>query len=127
MGDIPIVLVNLGMAQILEGDYGAAGVALRECLVAADRIGDRPAATYAYMGLALCASVSGDVSRAITLHGITDAICEELGHRLEPLEKGLAEEDRRRLRQQLAADVFEAALEGGRNIAPVDRLAYALR
>ena len=118
-------MVNLGLAELLEDDFLSASQSLRESLMAADRIGDRQGVACAIIGLALCASAAGNVSRAVSLHGTADALCEEDDLPLGPLEKKLADEDRLKLRDQLDGD-YDQALESGRHIRALDRLAFAL-
>ncbi len=119
-------MVNLGLAEFLEGDLAAATRSLRQSLVAADRIGDTQGVACAVIGLALCASTAGDLTRAVSLYGTADALCQENDLPLEPLEERLADEDRRRLRGQLEGHEYDQALEAGRRLPSADRLGYAL-
>jgi len=127
VGNIPSLMVNRGLAELLEDDDKSAIQSLRESLVAADRIGDRQGVACAMIGLALCASTAGELSRAVSLHAIADAFCRENDLPLEPLEKQLADQDRKKLLTQLVNGDYEQAFEAGNGVLAIDRLAYALQ
>ncbi|MDQ1355840.1 MAG: hypothetical protein QOG44_213 [Acidimicrobiaceae bacterium] len=110
---------NAGFLAYLDGDTAASSQLFRECLDTARRIGSRPLVTYAILGLALTASSTGDAPRAATLHGVFDALFEDLGAAVEGLEARLRQEDHLRLQGVLGDGPFDVAYRAGRAL-PLD-------
>jgi ATP/maltotriose-dependent transcriptional regulator MalT len=120
--------VNLGLTEYLSGDPGAAEALFADSLDRARRIGMKVLTAYALLGLAL-ASRGGadrrgadrgeaDPGRSARLHGAADQALADLGHALEPIEAGLADLDRERLRAAMGAEAFEAEYAAGRRLDP---------
>jgi tetratricopeptide (TPR) repeat protein len=110
---------NAGFLAYLDGDTAASSQLFRECLDTARRIGSRPLVAYAILGLALTASSTGDAPRAATLHGVFDALFEDLGAAVEGLEARLRQEDHLRLQGVLGDGPFDVAYRAGRAL-PLD-------
>jgi tetratricopeptide (TPR) repeat protein len=116
---LALCTLNAGFVEYLKGDQKAACQRFREGLDTARRIGARPLVAYAILGRALSATASGDVRRAATMHGVFDAIFNELGAAVEPLEARLRDDDHARLRTRVGDDAFDDAYNQGRAM-PVD-------
>ncbi|MDQ1393608.1 MAG: hypothetical protein QOF30_2585 [Acidimicrobiaceae bacterium] len=116
---------NAGFLAYLDGDTTASGQLFRECLYTARRIGARPLVAYAILGLALTASRNGEGQRAATLHGVFDALFDDLGAAVEGLEARLRAEDHTRLLGVLGDGPFEVAYQDGRALPLDNALALA--
>jgi hypothetical protein len=84
-----------------------------ESLQIAQRNGDALTVAHAQLGLALLATRSGDVQAAARLHGIADAIHENLGTVTVGLEARLRDTDVATLREALGEAAFETAYTEG--------------
>ena len=91
---------ELEAAEVLqEGDIGAAASNFIEALRLVRLSGDLRLSSYETLGLALCASASDDVDRAVTLHGGAAALLEAVGATAwERPEEGYRERDIAKLR-----------------------------
>jgi hypothetical protein len=76
---VSILLSNLGFVQLQEGDIGGAASNFTEALRLARLSGYLRSLSYVTLGLALCASRSDDIDRAVVLHGGAAALLEALG------------------------------------------------
>ena len=85
-----------------------------ESLQIAQRHGDVLTAAHAQLDLALLARRNGDARDAARLHGIADAIHEELGTAASGLEARLREADIPTLRGAVGNAAFDAAHSEGR-------------
>jgi hypothetical protein len=80
---------------------------------------------YALIGLALAGDGAGP-GRAARLHGAADHALAVLGETVEPLEAGLRDLGRERLRAAMGADAFEAEYAAGQAMNAEEILALAL-
>jgi predicted ATPase len=106
--------VNLGFASYLDGSDALARALFDEALRIARRNGDLYGVAHAQLGLALLTARAGDASGAASLHGIADAINEELGSRFVAVESRLREGGIAALRTELGDAAFERAYTVGR-------------
>ena len=116
---------NLGLAEYLSGSPGRAGDFFAESLDLARRVRMPASTAYALIGLALAAD-GAEPGRAARLHGAADHALAVLGETVEPLEGGLRDSDRERLRAAMGADAFEAGHAAGRAMSAEEILALAL-
>jgi len=113
---IPFAASNLGLAEYLCGSLGAAEALFAETLDLAIRMGTKRHTAYALIGLALAGRGAADPGWSARLHGAADQAFEDQGHALEPLEAGLADLDRQRLRAAMGAEAFAAEYAAGRTL-----------
>jgi predicted ATPase/DNA-binding CsgD family transcriptional regulator len=111
-------LFNLGLAEYLGGSPEAAGALFAESFDLGRRRGTRALVAYALVGLALAGHGGAGPGWSARLHGAADRALADLGETLEPLEAGLADLDRERLRAALGAEAFEAEYAAGRGLDP---------
>jgi predicted ATPase/DNA-binding CsgD family transcriptional regulator len=109
---------NLGLAEYLGGSPEAAGALFAESFDLARRTGTRSQVAYALVGLALAGHGEGGPDWSARLHGAADRALADLGETLEPLEAGLADLDRERLRAAMGVEAFEAEYAAGRDLDP---------
>jgi len=107
---------NLGLAEYLGGSPGAAESLFAESLDLAMRVGMKRNTAYALIGLALTSHGGADPGWSARLHGAGDQALADQGHALAPLEAGLADLDRQRLRAAMGAEAFEAEYAAGRTL-----------
>jgi hypothetical protein len=96
-----------------------------ESLDLARRVQMKASIAYALIGLAMAGS-GADGGRSARLHGAADQALAVLGETVEPLEGGLRDLDRQRLRAAMGDEAFEAGYAAGRALAPGEALALAL-
>jgi hypothetical protein len=116
---------NLGLAEYLRGSPGVAEAYFAESLDLARRVQMKASIAYALIGLAMAGS-GADGGRSARLHGAADQALAVLGETVEPLEGGLRDLDRQRLRAAMGDEAFEAGYAAGRALAPGEALALAL-
>jgi len=116
---------NLGLAEYLSGSPGRAGDFFAESLEVARRVRMPAGTAYALIGLALAGDGAGP-GRAARLHGAADHALAVLGETVEPLEAGLRDLGRERLRAAMGADAFEAEYAAGQAMNAEEILALAL-
>jgi LuxR family maltose regulon positive regulatory protein len=107
--------LNLGLAEYLGGSPEAAEALFAESFDLARCTGMRSQVAYALVGLALDHDVA-DPGWSARLHGAADQALADQGSVLEPLEAGLANLDRERLRATMGAEAFEAGYTAGRTL-----------
>jgi DNA-binding CsgD family transcriptional regulator len=111
---IVIGTFNLGVAEYLVGSPDGARALFAESLDLARRAGMRSAIAYALVGLAIAGHGGAGPGWSARLHGAADRAVSELGgESLEPLEAGLAAQDRERLRAEMGDEAFEAEYAAG--------------
>jgi predicted ATPase/DNA-binding SARP family transcriptional activator len=117
--NLPYVLGTLATLSLLRGDPAAAHDFANQILALLTRTGDRRTSANAVLLLALSTSGLGDVARAAVLHGVADScLIADAGY--DPIEDGLAQRDRDRLREVLGPNNFSAAYTEGRQLAVGD-------
>jgi LuxR family transcriptional regulator, maltose regulon positive regulatory protein len=119
--------LNLGLAEYLGGSPEAAGALFGESFDLASRTGMRSQVGYALVGLALAGHGAADPGWSARLHGAADEALADQGSVLEPLEAGLVDLDRDRLRAAMGADAFEAEYTQGRTLDPAQVRAALVR
>lgn len=119
-------LGNLATARVLQSEFGAA----RPLYIRALRVARREFAPlelgYAFLGVALCDSAAGSNDQAACLHGVADALFEQLGFKIEAVERGLATEDHSHLRNAMGDQAFAEAYGAGWAMSKDDALTLAL-
>ena len=76
----------------------------------------RSSIAYALIGLALAGHGGAGPGWSARMHGAADQALADQGHALAPLEAGLADLDRQRLRAAMGAEAFEAEYAAGRTL-----------
>ena len=109
---------NLGFALYVAGANAPARAMFDETLQIARHHGDWLVVAYAQLGRALIKTRAGDAHGAVTLHGIADALHDNLGTRVRPFESQLRDTDIAALRATLGDDAFELAYDAGRAQTP---------
>jgi predicted ATPase/class 3 adenylate cyclase len=117
---------NLGLAEYLNGSLNAAEALFTESLDLAARMRMTASTAYALIGLAMADTSGARTSRSARLHGAADQALAALGETLEPLERGLCDRDRQRLRSTMGNKSFEAEYATGKSLPTDEVLALAL-
>jgi predicted ATPase/class 3 adenylate cyclase/DNA-binding winged helix-turn-helix (wHTH) protein len=121
-------LYHLGLVELLDGNTSAAHDAFDELLMVSRQMGTQPWVAYAFLGLAFCASSTGDYDRAAALHGAADDLFDHLGESLDPDLQGLRDRDHQRLRtRHLGDDQFAIYYEEGRGLKPREAVSLAMQ
>jgi len=124
-----VLFVNSGTDAVLQREPGTAEVSFREAFNMAARVGVRDVEAWSVLGLAWCASAAGDWHRAASLHGIAQALLEQLGHEYRSRLARAVQDDLRKLREEVGADAYEEAFGPGQQLAETwwrtDRLSRA--
>lgn len=121
---VPGISTNLGFVYRLQHDRARAERLFAEALISAREVGDHESIAVALLGLAL---TSTDSETAATLHGAADAVREQLGWALDPLEAQSREAHHLMLRTELDGDAFRTAYSTGRAYSLSDAITVALR
>jgi predicted ATPase/class 3 adenylate cyclase len=121
-----VFLCDAGHVAYLGGDGITAGRLFRDSLEIARRCGARMEIAYPVLGLALTATLTGNAARGALLHGIFDALFEQLGAAVEALEARLREADHRRAQAQLGEAAFEEAYRRGREMPFDEAIAFTI-
>lgn len=117
-GLMHLLYQELGVVLLRQGDAVAAGQSFGSALTMVLDMGNRTGAGHAMLGLALCASSSGDAARGAHLHGLADSIMDSSRTTYEAPESWLREDDRLRLSHDLGPAAFEDAVDEGRRMSP---------
>jgi hypothetical protein len=116
----------LARVRLALDDADGAERALAESVEAARSVGDKHGLADALETAAAVATVRGRAVEAAELLGAAEALREAIGaHRQSDTARWYAEA-RARAEAALEPDVFAAALEAGRRLAPDDALALAV-
>jgi non-specific serine/threonine protein kinase len=114
---LSIVLCNLG-AVLLEGaDLDAARACYDEALATAHALGSKEFISLAVDGLGAVAAGRGEPERAARLAGAAEALLDETGAKLEPLDRDFRDRYRAAARERLGEARFEALLAEGRSMS----------
>jgi predicted ATPase/class 3 adenylate cyclase len=125
-GILPFVNSGLGVCALLVSkDVDRARDFFGDALTAARRMDDRESVAYAVLGLAFCATATGD-ARAVRLHGAADALREAQGGILEEPELAIRANDHERLRGDLGPAAFDYGYGSGKHLRPAAAVALAL-
>jgi predicted ATPase len=109
-----IALSNLGSVATEAGDLAGAGAAHREALLIEQALGSRDGISYCLEGLGVVAAGQGAWARAARLGGAAEALRDEVGAPLQPLEQRLHDGWVRRLREALDPRALEQEWGSGR-------------
>ena len=124
---IAYATTHLGLAEYLGGSAAAAEVLFAESFTLARRGGMKRRAAHALRGLALAGRGGAGPGWRARLHGAADQALSDLGETVGPLEGGLADRDRERLRAEMGDGAFEAAYAAGRTLDAAQVLAVVGR
>ena len=125
-GILPFVHFGLGFCALLGShDLRRAREFFQDALTAARRVDDPGSVAYAALGLAFCATASGD-AQAPVLHGAADALLESQGGTWEEPEIGLRHRDHQRLHDELGAAAFNYGYSTGRHLPAPAAVGVAL-
>ena len=105
---------NLGLTEYQSGSREAAEALFAESLDLARRIGLKRHSAYPLIGLAMARGRGADPGWAARMHGAADQALADLGATTEPLERRLADLDRRDLRDAMGIEAFESEYAAGR-------------
>jgi predicted ATPase len=121
-----VPLHNLGQVRLSQGDVGAAGAALRDCLTMCRTLGDPAAMAMALAGMAGVAVRAGDAVRAARLLGAADRLLDDVGSRLDRTD--LVDRDRHAelARAALGDPAWTEAYDAGRTLGAEEATALAL-
>jgi predicted ATPase/class 3 adenylate cyclase len=121
-----VISINLGWVRRAENDPGAARAMFETALRIGRRSGQRFVLAYAGLGLACLAGDLGDWHRAGVLHGVAQAVLDDIGDRwLEP-EGDYRRDSIDQIRAQLGDHRFELAYAEGRALGFDDAVGVAL-
>jgi len=121
---VPGISTNLGFIHHLHHDRTGAERLFTEALISAREVGEHESIAVALLGLAL---TSTDAETAATLHGAADAVREQLGWALDPLEAQSREAHHLLLRTELDGHAFQTAYSTGRAYSLSEAITVALR
>jgi predicted ATPase/class 3 adenylate cyclase len=121
---VPGTSTNLGFIYHLQHDRAGAVRLFTEALISAQEVGEHESIAVALLGLALTAS---DPETAAMLHGAADAVREQLGSALDPLEAQSREAHHLRLRTELGGNTFQTAYSTGHAYPLSEAITVALR
>jgi DNA-binding CsgD family transcriptional regulator/tetratricopeptide (TPR) repeat protein len=119
------VLHNLGHVALVRGDFSGGLASFAEGLSLAAEHGDRRCEAFCLAGMASVAALLGQPERAARLFGATDALLEEIGMAMEPVDAAAAAPHRAVARAALGPAVFAAAAGAGRALTQDQALAEA--
>ncbi len=127
LGDLELVsyiLGNIGLAAYLKGHHAEGAESFLRSLEISRRNGFESQLGYALLGLALTSPESA-AQRAAKLHGVVDALFEQLGEHLQGLESRLREADVSRRQRILGVPNFEAAYLAGKGMSREEAIPFA--
>ena len=123
---IAIALARLGIAAALERRLDEASEHLAEAVEHARALGFPETAAWCCEGLALVAAELGDVVRAARLLGAGESLRRAGGGVVQPAEAAVREAAMATIRQALAMEQVQAALEAGRGLSLADAATEAI-
>jgi tetratricopeptide (TPR) repeat protein len=121
----PLPVVNLGWANLRQGNLDAANAAFTEALHGAEKLHYRHDASTAVLGLACAAAALHDWERAARLLGFADGELQDCGASWPALEQTYREQSLADVERQLGAE-FERYYDSGRTGDRSDIIDYAL-
>jgi predicted ATPase/DNA-binding CsgD family transcriptional regulator len=122
----PAQFVNLGAVMRHLGDDRGAWKLYEDALQGGRELGQKQAVAYGLMGLAGLLGERGQPERAVRLLGAAEAMLENIGFHIEPVDRPDHERDVATMRAQLDGAKFEAAWAGGQAMMLEEAVAYAL-
>jgi predicted ATPase/class 3 adenylate cyclase len=121
-----VVLLNLGLVNLLEGEPEHGAAQYRDALRQFVRLGRLDQVPYALLGLAVAAGAAGDPDRSAILHGAAAAMMELRRTPWEPIETEVRDRALANLEQQLGGAGFADAYARGHAMGESDAIALAL-
>lgn len=110
---LAMLLLNSGTLAVVDRDWAAAYGHFARAYEMAERVGSRAVRAASVMGEAWVASGTGDPRRGAHLHGLADALFEQMGETPQPTEARLTNSDRRKLRKLLGTEVYDQTFRSG--------------
>ena len=118
--------IVLGMLLRLEGDFDSSRSALEDGLRMSARRGDRVALAHTHIGFACLAADLAEWHRAAELHGVAQALIDQIGRPwLDHFEK-LRDDSMDKVRENLGEDAFHSFYEKGMRLSLEEATALAL-
>jgi tetratricopeptide (TPR) repeat protein len=121
-----VVLLNLGLVNLLEGNPDISASQYRDALLQFARLGRIDQVPYALLGLAVSTGAADDIERSAVLHGAAAAMIESRGTPWEPLEAGVRDNAIANLKQQLGEHPFHDLYDRGHAMPGPDAIALGL-
>ncbi len=104
----------LGCMDLAEGDVTGAEARHKESLALFRELGDRWGLSHCFAGYASLAAHKGDLPRAVTLWSVADALRDQIGSPLPPVERAQRNLDLAEAKERLGDDAaFDRAWEEG--------------
>jgi len=126
-----ILLTNLGVAHFLLGEISESERFNRRALFTARRIGlNESVMSWCVLGMACCATASGEFGRSAILNGAHDAIVDRIGVAAgywTPIEIEMLENNRETLEAALGSEEFRRLNEVGRSLTSDQLVEFGLR
>jgi len=123
-GLLPFAYSALGLCAYLNSDNQLARTRFVESLACGRRVEDGNSMAYALLGVAFCATATGDPDAA-KLHGAADALLADCDQGLESPEAELREQDHAHLRLELGDDTFDDLYNSGWALPRTSAIALA--
>ena len=118
------VLHTLGYVALAQGDFGRAGARLEECLALSKEFDSIAGIGDTLDGLGHVAAGRGRDRDAVVLWAAGEAIRNEIGKRVDPLERSLRADALARARERLGKEAFAEAWAQGSVLAREDAIEY---
>jgi predicted ATPase/class 3 adenylate cyclase len=118
------VLHTLGYVALAQGDFGRAGAHLEECLALSKEFDSIAGIGDTLDGLGHVAAGRGRDRDAVVLWAAGEAIRNEIGKRMDPLERSLRSDALARARERLGGEAFADAWAHGSVLAREDAIEY---
>lgn len=110
---VAIVLVSLGNLNLVQGDYLHAAGRFNESLPMAKQLGNKWAIAMCVAGLAAIARVNGELIHAARLLGAAQALVNQIGMPLEPVDRIEFERNIAETKAQMDGELFSTAWSDG--------------
>jgi hypothetical protein len=121
-----LIMVNLAMAMLFDGDWAEALPLCRQALKLVDEVGSRGDAPPCLLATAAACAASGDPDRATVLLGATAALENEFGYLSGSSEEKVRAFALDRIRAKLDDEAIHAGLARGRSLGYNEAVALAL-
>ncbi len=113
---VAIVLVSLGNLHLGQRDYLRASRCFNESLPLAQQLGNKWAIAMCLAGLAAIARVNGELIYAARLLGAAQALVDQIGMPLEPVDRNEFERNIAETKARMDEEVFDTAWSDGRRM-----------
>jgi predicted ATPase/DNA-binding SARP family transcriptional activator/DNA-binding CsgD family transcriptional regulator len=125
-GGLELVLDNLGLAALLQGDHERARTSYEESLVLCKELGNMWIASESLEGMACISAAEGTSERAARLFGATETLREAVGYQQIPEEDAWREPYLAAARSRLDEASWQEAWAEGRAMSMEQAIEYAL-